>query len=706
MLNYLILHGHFYQPPREIPSTGLIPLQRSASPYHDWNTRIAKECYGANSASRILDKNGLIIDIINNYEFISFNIGPTLIDWLQEYAPNVYERILEADRKSIEENNGHGNALAQGFNHTILPLDSKKDAELEIFWGIQNFKRHFGRNPEGFWLPEAAVNMDVVDILIEYRIKFIILSPQQADSIQSPENKKWHKVKPGTDISGKPYLLHGKKGSITVFFYNKFLSEGISFNHFLRNADTLYQTLTKLAEENPGSLIHTASDGEIYGHHEPYGDMCLAALSRRVEGGGKLKFTNYGYYLEEHPPVLEVQLKGGEGNKGTSWSCFHGVSRWYKDCGCTTGGKPGWNQRWRTPLRDAFNYLSRELLKVFEAEMGKIARISPQKTLFGYERVLNGTIKPEDYAREILIEPSDEGTVKALSLLEGQVNRLYMFTSCGWFFADISGLEPLQDMRYSSEALRLYKNILPKHVKHSFLDILGKAESNVPEKKTGKELFESIESKLPEGFEAALYFCTNQDKKVGKYGIFKLEGLKNNGSVFSATVKNTKTTEVFTFDISLPVIGMKDPDLKIKSHGIVLKKLTDIPFEIRNALFDCIESKISTYTPLEIVFVFKLCSFLAVPVPKSINGDTITLISTLLKENLENREAAIPDSVYADIREMIRLSNHYSIDFDRTIPQNILMGNLKNIKKKGITTGPFYRQTMELCSIMGIYTGS
>lgn len=702
----MILHGHFYQPPREIPSTGLIPLQSSAAPYHDWNARITKECYGANSASRVLNENGLITDIVNNYENISFNIGPTLIDWLQESSPNVYERILEADRKSIEKNDGHGNALAQGFNHTILPLDSKKDAELEIFWGIQNFRHHFGRDPEGFWLPEAAINMDIVDILIKYRIKFIILSPEQADSIQSSETKTWNKVIPGTDISGEPYLLQGKNGSVTVFFYNKFLSEGISFNHFLRNADTFYQTLTKLAEEHPGSLIHTASDGEIYGHHEPYADMCLAALSKLVEQSDKLKFTNYGRYLEEHPPVSAVKLKGGEDNRGTSWSCFHGVSRWYKDCGCSTGGEPGWNQRWRTPLRDAFNFLSGELLKAFEVEMGKITKLSPQKTLFGYERVLNGTVTPADYAQEILFAPSEEGTVKALSLLEGQVNRLYMFTSCGWFFADISGLEPLQDMRYSSEALRIYKDILPKSVKHTFLQILSKAVSNVPGKMTGKEFFESIETKLPAGFEAALYFCTNRKKKVDTYGIFRLQELKKNNNSFSVEVINTRTTKHFTFTISLPVIGTKEITLNIESHRIVLKKLIDIPVEIRTGLFECVESQIGKYTPVEIVFIFKLCSFLAIPVPESISGNTITLIATLLRENLEDREAAIPESVYSVIKEMVSLANQFTIEFDRTIPQNILMRNLKTIRKRGISTGSFYRQTMELCYIMGIYTGS
>ncbi len=702
MPDYLILHGHFYQPPREIPSTGLIPCQTSAYPYHDWNARIAKECYGANSYSRVLNKKGRITDIVNNYRYISFNIGPTLLDWLEKFTPGVYGRIIEADKESAKSNSGHGNAIAQGYNHTILPLDTPEDAEIQIYWGIRNFQHHFGRYPEGFWLPEAAVNIRIIDILIEYGIKFIILSPNQAQSIRKIGEKNWHKIQGNRDISGRPYIIKGEKGSLSVFFYSKFLSEGISFNHFLRNADTFYQTLLEIRKKNPGALIHTATDGEIYGHHEPFGDMCLAALTKKIKHDGILEFTNYGMYLEKTPPEYEAELKTGEDGKGTSWSCFHGVSRWYRDCGCSTGGEEGWNQKWRTPFRDSFEYLSRKTTETFKRTAAAVSDLSPFDILKNYEKVLNRETKPLDYARHVLRDYSKEEAETLLKLLEGQVNRLFMFTSCGWFFSDISGIEPVQNMRYAGETLKIYSNLLPDDTEHRFFEILSTAVSNLPDKKTGTDIFREEVSRYPEGFEAALYFCGRKDAE--EYGFFKLVKLEESGDLHHAEVLNTKTTGILSFDFTLPRHTENRIFIELKSHMTVYRKLGNIDPEIKEGLLKLAESDIDKYTPAELVFIFNYCGFLDLPVPSTINGNTVKLISKLLRKNLERKESVIPQSVFSDICDLINLSNTYGLEFDRTIPQNILMDNLKTIRAEKIKDGTFYSQTVTLCSLMGICT--
>ncbi|MGC8765247.1 MAG: DUF3536 domain-containing protein, partial [Brevinematia bacterium] len=350
---FLIIHGHFYQPPREEPYSLKIEKQVSAFPYKNWNERINRECYAANAASRVLDERGRIVDIINNYEYISFNFGPTLLLWLKKESPSTYEKIIEADYNSREKNNGHGNAIAQVYNHIILPLACDRDIVTEIEWGLKAFEKDFGRSSEGIWLSETAVNDKVVEFLIAYGIKFIILSPFQAAEV-SPDNKKWNDVSDGSIDPSKPYLLEESNGKIAVFFYYKELASKVSFEHLLRNVEFLRGEILKY---NNSTLIHYATDGEVYGHHEPFGDMCLSRLIYENRARNEFTFTNYANFLEKHPPSDYVRLKKGNDGLGTSWSCVHGVDRWRKDCGCSTGGKEGWNQKWREPLRNAFDFL-------------------------------------------------------------------------------------------------------------------------------------------------------------------------------------------------------------------------------------------------------------------------------------------------------------------------------------------------------------
>ena len=279
----------------------------------------------ANAFSRILGGDGRITEIVNNYRYLSFNFGPTLLQWLVKYAPRVYDRIREADSYSMENNNGHGNAIAQAYNHTILPLDTPENRLTQILWGIEDFRHHFERDPEGLWLPETAVNLDVIDSLIDCGIRFIILSPWQAEKYRHDEEDEWTFLEGNPAPSGHSCYIKGSRGRISAFFYDPALSSGISFQHYLTDADVLYDRLAAMKDESrPDYLITAATDGEIYGHHEPFGDMCLAALVNKIHQRHDFRITNYAAYLEEYPPVHEAVLLRGEEEKGTSWSCVHG----------------------------------------------------------------------------------------------------------------------------------------------------------------------------------------------------------------------------------------------------------------------------------------------------------------------------------------------------------------------------------------------
>ena len=527
----LILHGHFYQPPRENPRTGIIGKQLSASPYPDWNERIYSDCYNANVHSRYLSGVRRIISMTNNYEYISFNFGPTLLSWLEREHPDTYALILEADKKSFERL-GHGNAMAQSFNHTILPLCTEEEARAQIVWGLKDFSLRFGREAEGMWLPETGINPMTIDLLSEYGLKFVILSPWQCKSVEDESGKM-------TDLNGKsapygkPFILTGAKGNtISAFFYHPSLAEGISFGHLLRDADNLYARLLTIKREEKEKLIQTATDGEIYGHHEPYGDMALAALIKKVHERSDFKLTNYATYLENHPATLHAILHDGEAGKGTSWSCVHGVSRWYKDCGCHTGGDESWNQKWRTPLRAAFDNLGKKIDACLQKEVKRIfsggLEASQLVEMFG--PVISNLISMEDFLtdvnRKYPFDPKER--VNVASLLLGMQYRHFAYTSCGWFFNDLSGLEPKQNIVYALMAVDLYKPFCKEDLLASLLEDLKLAKSNRKQEGDGEDLALDALDSLPGEVEATLYFVLNRrialkEDQKDSYGVFKLE---------------------------------------------------------------------------------------------------------------------------------------------------------------------------------------
>ncbi|RME02173.1 MAG: DUF3536 domain-containing protein, partial [Calditrichaeota bacterium] len=381
MKKYLTVHGHFYQPPRENPWTESIERQSSANPYHDWNERITHECYFPNGYSRILDVSNRIVNIINNYAAINFNFGPTLLSWLETHAPEVYSRILQADKESLSHYSGHGSAIAQAYNHIIMPLANVRDQHTQILWGIADFRHRFKRDPESIWLPETAINQQTLNLLTEYNFRYIILSPYQARRIRplgSDENA-WKSVEAGDIDVRQPYRCYARDEAgkpipnryIDIFFYHGELSRGISFENLLRNASHLAERIEHAFGHGKGDkLISIATDGETYGHHERYGDMGLAYLLNVEASMRRLTPVNFAAYLETHPPTYEVELKSGPNGEGTAWSCAHGVGRWYRDCGCKTGGDYRWNQAWRTPLRQALDHL-RDRLADFTEEIGQ-----------------------------------------------------------------------------------------------------------------------------------------------------------------------------------------------------------------------------------------------------------------------------------------------------------------------------------------------
>ena len=492
---FLTIHGHFYQPPRENPWLEAIELQDSALPFHDWNERITKECYNPNSVSKIVDNRNRILDVVNNYEHMSFNFGPTLLSWLEQYAPLTYERIIKADIESIAEHNGHGNAIAQVYNHMIMPLANEQDKQTQVKWGIKDFEYRFGRKPEGIWLAETAVDDDTLRVLVENGIKFTILSPYQALKMKKSSDKEWTDVSWGNIDPARSYKYNIKSApgkSIDLFFYDGAISRSVAFDELLKDGNKFIRRLKEGVSDlrDYPQLVNIATDGESYGHHTKFGDMALSYILKiRAEDEG-FKITNYAEYLANYRSDYEVDIK-----QASSWSCFHGVGRWNEDCGCSTGGHPGWNQKWRKPLREALDYLRDELAKIFEKEGKNYFNSNAWDVRNAYIDVILD--RSESNVKKFqsfyfLPDLSDESKIKAMKLLEIQRQALLMYTSCGWFFSEISGIETVQIMKYAARAMQLAATFSKKDFEKKFLEILAEAKSNLQEHGTGKDIYEKF----------------------------------------------------------------------------------------------------------------------------------------------------------------------------------------------------------------------
>ncbi len=488
MDRYVCIHAHFYQPPRENPWLEAVEVQDSAYPFHDWNERITAECYAPNTASRILDGEGRIVRIVNNYSKISFNFGPTLLSWLEQNQPEVYGAILEADRESMRNFSGHGSALAQVYNHAIMPLANSRDKHTQVIWGIRDFEHRFGRKPEGMWLAEAAVDTDTLQVLAENGIRFTVLAPRQAARVRKIGGRKWKDLSDGNIDPIRAYRCRlAGGGSIDLFFYDGPVSQAVAFERLLENGVLFAQRVLRGFSEQRTwpQLMHIATDGETYGHHHPHGDMALAYALHHIESNNLARITNYGEFLENHPPTHEVEIV-----QNSSWSCSHGVERWRSDCGCNSG-RAGWDQRWRDPLRQALDWVRNELSSRYEMAGGKILRdVWAARDAYIAVVLDRSQESIQNFIKTHARQTEGVDRVRVLKLLEMQRHLMLMYTSCGWFFDEISGIETVQVIQYAARALQLGRELFAEDLEPEFRQRLAQAPSNVPELANGAQAYD------------------------------------------------------------------------------------------------------------------------------------------------------------------------------------------------------------------------
>lgn len=489
MKKFVCVHGHFYQPPRENPWTGEVDAEESAKPFHDWNERITKECYEPNTRAAILDAKGQPAEYINNFQKMSFDIGPTLLSWLKRRNPKVYQAIIDADHASAQQNRGHGNAMAQVYNHIIMPLAKRRDKVTQIRWGIRDFQYHYKRKPEGMWLSETAVDRETLNLLVEHGIRFTVLAPHQARRVRHIGfGARWHYIRNENVDTKQPYRMLLDKGRMFhVFFYDALISRAIAFQGLLNNGDELTRKILHCyGHREREQLVSMATDGESFGHHHKFGEMALAYAFKKMETGKLAKATNYADYLDRHGSFWEADI-----HENSSWSCAHGIERWRSDCGCRIHMAPGWNQRWRTHLREAFDFLSEVADEVFEKELDPLLKDPWQARDEYIDILLNG----DPDTRRVYLERNAKKKLsladnnKIWALLEAQKFALFMYTSCGWFFDDISGIEPVKVMQFASRAIELIQPHYARNIEASFLKILAQAKSNYPEQGTGADIY-------------------------------------------------------------------------------------------------------------------------------------------------------------------------------------------------------------------------
>ncbi|MBV8436588.1 MAG: DUF3536 domain-containing protein [Silvibacterium sp.] len=541
---YVCIHGHFYQPPRENPWLEVVETQSSAAPYHDWNERITAECYAPNGAARIVNGQNKIIRILNNYSRISFNVGPTLLSWLKDNAHRVYQMILDADLRSQQRFSGHGSAMAQVYNHVIMPLASTRDKITQVRWGIADFESRYGRKPEGMWLSETAVDSETLDILAAHGIHFVVLAPHQCARVRKLQSAKamkgggkgraakhaakehvapaastpdgasppapdaaaelvWEETPNASVHTTRPYLVHLSEGrSIAVFFYDGPRSRAIAFEGLLHDGETFAKRLLSGFSEKSdrAQIVHVATDGESYGHHHKYGEMALAWALKFIEEQKGVKLTNYGEFLEKFPPTWEAQIV-----EDTSWSCSHGVERWRSDCGCSSG-RPGWNQQWRQPLRQSLDWL-RDTVAPMVHELGSQLFKDVDEARNSYISVVLDR-SPENIDAFFAIHGAREldsaETTRALGLMELERHAQLMYTSCGWFFDEISGIETVQVIAYAARVLQLARCLFgdpAAGLEDEFKRRLSAARSNIPEWTDGAHIYDILARSLEVGLE-------------------------------------------------------------------------------------------------------------------------------------------------------------------------------------------------------------
>jgi alpha-amylase/alpha-mannosidase (GH57 family) len=734
MSRYVCIHGHFYQPPRGNPWLEEVELEDSAYPFHDWNERITAECYAPNTASRILDAERRIIDIVNNYAKISFNFGPTLLSWMERQRPEVYEAIIEADRLSRDHFSGHGSALAQVYNHMIMPLANTRDKRTQVIWGIRDFEHRFGRRPEGMWLAEAAVDLETLDILAQHGIAFTILAPHQARRIMRLDEAAWSDASGGKVDPRMPYQCKLPSGrTVSLFFYDGPVSHEVAFGDLLKSGENLASRLLGVfSKREEHQLAHIATDGESYGHHHRFGDMALAYALHHIEANNLAKITNYGEYLERFPPTHEVEIF-----ENTSWSCAHGIERWKSDCGCNTGTHPRWSQAWRAPLREAMNWLRDALIAMYEREMALYVH-DPWEARDDYIGVIlersAGNVDAF-LSRQLTGEPSRDEKVRLLKLLEMQRHAMLMFTSCAWFFDEISGIETVRVMQCASRALQLAKEVTGEDLEPDYVKIIERAPSNVSDFRDGAEVWRalvkpaavdllragahyavsSLFEEYPETIQIASYTAKSEMYDLSEAGIQRL-------AVGKARVGSNITAEERAIGFAVLHLGdhnimggvreyMGDKPFTLMSQEIKkafgrsdvpeIIRLMDKYFEAHNYslwhLFKDEQRKVlnlildSTLREIESSFrqiyeyhypVMQVMREMQIPLPKAFATATELIIATDMSRELRKDELD-----FEGIQKLVEETKRWSLELDKKSLGFVVVQKINSLMKK-LSTAP------------------
>ena len=518
---YITIHGHFYQPPRENPYINEIERQESAAPFHDWNARIHHECYRPNAFSRIERRDGKIVKIVNNYEYMSFNMGPTLLSWMEFHDRDTYQAILDADKRSADRLNGHGNAIAQVYNHIMMPLANWRDKLTQIRWGKADFQSRFGREPDGMWLAETGVDYETLEALFLEGIKFIILAPSQAQRCRpmptnEHPNPAWQEVGSAQIDPNRPYRCYLRRhrntssnvselgqfhlpadndAYIDVFFYDGPISRDMGFGDLLGNSHNFAERINQAVRDDhrQSQLVSVATDGETFGHHKHFTEKTLSYAFVEEFPKHGWTVTNYAHYLSLFPPTYEAELKSA-----TAWSCAHGVDRWQGGCECGGEGSD-YQLLWRRPLRDSLNWLRDHLATVF-VDIGRKYFNDPWEARDRYIDVLQYSLSEGIAEHSPVLErffeqqcgskvSTSSQRVDALRLLEMQRHSLLMFTSCGWFFEELSRPETVQILRYAARAIELAADVAGVLLEDEFIQRLAKAPSNLAEFKNGEGVY-------------------------------------------------------------------------------------------------------------------------------------------------------------------------------------------------------------------------
>ncbi|MCS7170786.1 MAG: DUF3536 domain-containing protein [Aquificaceae bacterium] len=499
-MSFLCVHCHFHQPPRENPYLGLVPVEPTAQPYDNWNERIFRESYLPNLYAHYRE-GGKLTKVVNNYKRVSFNFTYSLLSWLIKEKLWFVERLKEAGN----------NAIASGYNHTILPLDPEEDREVQIVWGIKAFEKIFNRKPRGFWLPELAVDKKTLSLLVKHGINYVILAP--------------HQVK----TKGTFLRQHLPEGHIDIFVYDGELSHGIAFGELINNMEEVI----KRTQHRKGITL-IAVDGETFGHHKKFGEMGLAYLLERHPKVGTLEGI---YDLMSPEGVTDIM-------EFTSWSCAHGLERWRSDCGCSTGGMPGWHQKWRGPLRRALETLRTDIKERLFEVLQECAK-DPKEALFDFVKVMMGDSKEEYLTKHAKKDLSKTERTHLFKHLYAYKYISYAFSSDGWFFADLSGIEAVKNLLFAKKAIDLVED---GALEEAFLEILKEAPGNLQLYGNGLSVWRKLvlpqvvskESLLTSIAILELSDVIPQEGKLGKYH-YRVEGFEP----WKVSVRDAETEEEF-----------------------------------------------------------------------------------------------------------------------------------------------------------------